>query len=60
MIQLRIAALKNDFESDYDLDNCEEYKDLKNELEALEDQLSDLENELDELNDEIDSLENDE
>ena len=51
---------KNDFESDYDLDNCEEYNDLKDELESLEDQLSDLENELDELNDEIDSLENDE
>ena len=51
---------KNDFESDYDLDNCEEYKDLKDELEALEGQLSDLENELDELNDELDSLENDE
>jgi peptidoglycan hydrolase CwlO-like protein len=51
---------KNDFESDYDLDNCEEYKDLKDELEALEEQLSDLENELDELNSEIDSLENDE
>ena len=51
---------KNDFESDYDLDNCEEYKDLKDELEALEDQLSDLENELDELNGELDLLENDE
>ena len=51
---------KNDFESDYDLDNCEEYSDLKDELESLEDQLSDLENDLDELNIEIDSLENDE
>ena len=51
---------KNDFESDYDLDNCEEYSDLKDELEALEDQLSDLENELDELNGELDLLENDE
>ena len=51
---------KNDFESDYDLDNCEEYSDLKDELEALEDQLSDLENDLSELNDELDSLENDE
>ena len=51
---------KNDFESDYDLDNCEEYSDLKDELESLEDQLSDLENDLDELNSEIDSLENDE
>ena len=51
---------KNDFESNYDLNNCEEYSDLKDELESLEDQLADLENELDELNDEIDSLENDE
>ena len=51
---------KNDFESNYDLDNCEEYSDLKDELESLEDQLSDLENELDGLNDELDSLENDE
>ena len=51
---------KNDFESDYDLDNCEEYKDLKDELEALEDQLSDLEDDLSELNDELESLENDE
>ena len=51
---------KNDFESNYDLDNCEEYSDLKDELESLEDQLSDLENDLVELNDELDSLENDE
>ena len=51
---------KNDFESDYDLDNCEEYSDLKDELDSLDDQLSDLENDLDELNDELDSLENDE
>ena len=51
---------KNDFESNYDLDNCEEYNDLKDELESLEDQLADLESDLDELNDELDSLENDE
>ena len=51
---------KNDYESNYDLDNCEEYNDLKDELESLEDQLSDLENELDELNGELDLLENDE
>ena len=49
---------KNDFESNYDLDNCEEYSDLKDELESLEDQLSDLENDLDELKDELESLEN--
>ena len=51
---------KNDYESNYDLDNCEDYSDLKDELESLEDQLSDLENDLSELNDELDSLENDE
>ena len=51
---------KNDYEADYDLDNCEEYSDLKDELESLEGQLSNLENELDELNDDLDSLENDE
>ena len=51
---------KNNFESDYDLDNCEEYSDLKDELEALEGQLSDLENDLSELNDELDALEDDE
>ena len=51
---------KNDYESNYDLDNCEEYSDLKDELESLEDQLSDLENDLVELNGELDSLENDE
>ena len=51
---------KIDFESNYDLDDVEEYTDLKDELESLEDRLSDLENELDELNDELESLENDE
>ena len=51
---------KNDFESNYDLDNCEKYSDLKDELESLEDQLSDLENDLSEFNDELGSLENDE
>ena len=51
---------KNDYESDYDLDNCEDYSDLKDELESLEDQLSALEDDLDELNDELESLENDE
>ena len=27
---------KSEYESDYDLDNCEEYNDLKDELEILE------------------------
>ena len=51
---------KGDYESNYDLDNCEEYSDLKDELESLENQLSDLENDLDELNEQLDSLENEE
>lgn len=51
---------KIDYESNYDLDDIEEYNDLKDELESLEEQLSDLENDLDELNDELESLENDE
>ena len=47
---------KADFEANFDLDNCEEYNDLNNELgslesdlEELEDQLSDLESELEDL-----------
>ena len=49
---------KNDYESNFDLDDCEEYNDLQDELEALkhdleelEDQLSDLESELNEMSD---------
>ena len=51
---------KNDYESNYDLDDVEEYNDLKDELELLEDRLSDLKSELDEYNEDLDSLENDE
>lgn len=47
---------KVDYESDYDLDDVDEYQDLKEELEALEDKLEDLENELEELQDQLDSL----
>ena len=47
---------KNDYESNFDLDNLEEYNDLKDELELLEDQLSNLESELEELNDQLDDL----
>ena len=43
---------KIEYEASFDLDNCEEYNDLKDELSDLEDQLSDLESELDELQDE--------
>ena len=49
---------KSDFESDYDLDNCEEYSDLKDELEELEADLESLCEELEDLQDELDSLEN--
>lgn len=48
---------KSEYESDYDLDDCEEYMDLKDELESLEEQLSDLESELSDSQDELDSLE---
>ena len=41
---------KSDYESNYDLDDCEEYATLKDEL-------SDLESELEELQDELDNLE---
>ena len=51
---------KVDYESNFDLDNLEEYNDLKDELEELEDQLSDLESELEELNDQLECSENDE
>ena len=49
---------KVDFESNYDLDNCEEYNELKDELESLESELEDLEDQLDELNDNLESLKN--
>lgn len=39
---------KSDYESDKDLDDVEEYKDLKSELEDLESELEDLESELEE------------
>ena len=45
---------KSDHESNYDLDDVEEYNDLKEELEALESELEDFESELENLNDQID------
>ena len=48
---------KSDYESNYDLDDCEEYCNLKDELEELEGELESLEEELEELRDEIDELE---
>lgn len=43
---------KSDYESSYDLDDVEEYCDLKEELEALESELEDLESELEGLQNE--------
>ena len=44
---------KSDYESNYDLDDVEEYCDLKEELEALESELEDLESELEDLQSEL-------
>lgn len=48
---------KSDYESDYDLDNCEEYTDMVEQLESLNNELEDLENELSDLMDELNNLE---
>ena len=44
---------KSDYESSYDLDDVEEYTDLKDELEDLESELEDLESELEDLESEL-------
>ena len=44
---------KSDYESNIDLDDVEEYTDLKEELEALESELEDLESELEDLESEL-------
>ena len=51
---------KSDYESNYDLDNCEEYQELWTELQGLEIDLEGLESELEELQDELDNLESEE
>lgn len=48
---------KADYESSYDLDDVEDYNNLKDELEALESKLEELESELEELQDQLESLE---
>lgn len=48
---------KSDYESNYDLDYCEEYTDMVEQLESLEDDLASLESDLDSIQDEIDELE---
>lgn len=44
---------KADHESNYDLDDVEEYTDLKDELESLEAELEDFESELEDLYDQL-------
>ena len=44
---------KSDYESNYDLDDVEEYSELKEELETLESELEYLESELEALESEI-------
>lgn len=48
---------KSDYEANYDLDDCEEYVSMQDELESLESDLEDLENDLENLQDELESLE---
>ena len=48
---------KSEYESNYDLDDVEEYTDMVEQLESLNNELDDLQSELEELQDELDSLE---
>lgn len=48
---------KSEYESNYDLDDIEEYQDLKQELEELENQLEEFESELEDFQNQLDSLE---
>lgn len=48
---------KSDYESNFDLDDVEEYNDLKQELEDLESKLEEFESELEDFQDQLDSLE---
>ena len=50
---------KSDYESNFDLDDCQEYQDLLETVENLESELEDLESELEDLESELDSLDND-
>ena len=50
---------KSDYEGNYDLDDCNEYVELNDTLETLQDELSDLESDLETLEDELNSLESD-
>ena len=47
---------KSDYESNYDLDDCQEYTEMVEQLDDLESDLASLESDLDEIQDEIDEL----
>lgn len=46
---------KSDYEANYNLDNCDEYNELKEEVEDLENQISDLESEIQDLEDNLEN-----
>lgn len=48
---------KSEYESSFDLDNCEDYTDMVEQLESLNNELDDLQSELSDLQDELNSLE---
>jgi len=48
---------KSDYEAGFELENCEEYKDMISDLEKLETELDELESQLDDLQTELDELE---
>ena len=49
---------KNDYESEYDLDDCEEYQEILETLEELENQISDKESVIDGIEQDIAAIEN--
>ena len=48
---------KSVYESNFDLDDCEEYTDMVEQLESLNNELENLQSELSDLQDELDNLE---
>lgn len=48
---------KSEYESDYDLDNCDEYTDLKGEVEDLESQIEDLESQISDIEQDLEGEE---
>ncbi len=51
---------KSDYESNFDVSDCEEYQELQKQLEELETELDELESQLDDLQTELDGLESEE